>query len=80
MVFAWAVFEQVKQLRSVDEYHKQVHCFALAIAYPCALVFLFALGFFHAEGFFQAADSRDLPMVLLLTYGIGLAIAFKRYQ
>jgi hypothetical protein len=78
--FAWVVFEHVKQLRGVDEYHKQVHCLALAIAYPCALVLLFALGFFRAEGLFQRGDSRDLPMILLLTYAIGLTIAFKRYQ
>src|SRR5688572_28166782 len=73
--FLWMVLEHVKQARQLDEFHRQVHYLALAVAFPSALVLLFALGFFRAEGFFSGADSRDLPMLMVLSYAAGWAIA-----
>ncbi|HSE41195.1 MAG TPA: hypothetical protein VLH08_10575 [Acidobacteriota bacterium] len=78
--FGWVVFVHVRALMGADEYYKQVHCRAMAVAFPVSLVLLFALGFFRAEGFFSGADSRDLPMVLLVTYVIGLTASYKHYQ
>jgi hypothetical protein len=80
LCFAWIVVVHVLALLRADEYYKQVHCRAMAVAFPAALVLLFAVGFFHAEGFFRGADSRDLPMVMLITYAIGLTASYKHYQ
>lgn len=67
-------------MRSLDEFQKHVHFLALAIAFPVGLVALFALGYFRAEGLLQGADSRDLPIILILAYAGGLLIAWRHYR
>lgn len=57
--FAWVIWEQVRVMRSLDEFQKHVHFLALAIAFPIGLVMLFALGYFRSEGLLQGLDSRD---------------------
>ena len=79
LAFLWLVIEQVRQSRHYDEFHRQVQYLALGIAFPAALVVLFAIGFFRAEGIFAGADSRDLFMVLILSYAAGWTIAWRRY-
>jgi len=80
LCFAWAIFEEVRVVRKLDEFHRQFHNLALSVSFPVALILLFALGFFRAEGFLQGADPRDLPSVLLLAYSVGLGIAWKRFR
>ena len=77
---AWAIFEEVRVVRKLDEFHRQFHNLALSVSFPVALVLLFALGFFRAEGFLQGADPRDLPSVLLVAYAFGLLIAWNRFR
>lgn len=79
LAFLWLVIEQVSQSRRLDEFHRQVQYLALGIAFPTALVVLFAIGFFRAEGLFTGADSRDLFMVLIVSYAAGWSIAWRRY-
>lgn len=79
LAFLWLVVEQVRQSRHLDEFHRQVQYLALGIAFPAALVLLFAIGFFHAEGLLAGADSRDLFMVMILSYAAGWMIAWRRY-
>jgi putative effector of murein hydrolase len=78
--FAWVIWEQVRVMRSLDEFQKHVHFLALAIAFPVGLVALFALGYFRAEGLLEGADSRDLPIILILAYAGGLLIAWRHYR
>jgi hypothetical protein len=80
LAFLWLVVEQVKQSRHLDEFHREVQYLALGIAFPASLVVLFAIGFFHAEGMFTGADSRDLFIVMIISYAIGLSIAWRRYS
>ncbi|MCI0416079.1 hypothetical protein L0222_25170 [bacterium] len=79
LAFLWLVVEQVRLSRHLDEFHRQVQYLALGIAFPVALVLTFAIGFFRAEGLFAGADSRDLFMVLILSYAAGWTIAWRRY-
>jgi len=77
--FLWMILAQVRQSQKLDEFHRQVQCLALQIAFPVSLVALFAIGFFRAEGLFTGADSRDLFVILLISYAAGWTIAWKRY-
>ena len=79
LAFLWMVVEQVRLSRNLDEFHRQVQYLALGIAFPAALVLTFAIGFFRAEGLFAGADSRDLFMILILSYAAGWTIAWRRY-
>ena len=79
LAFLWLVIEQVRLSRGLDEFHRQVQYLALGIAFPTALVAIFAIGFFHAEGFLTGADSRDLFIVMILSYAAGWTIAWRRY-
>jgi len=82
MVLALAsfIFVYSRLIASLDEYQRQIQLHALAIGFPLSLVLVWALGYFRAEGFFQGGDPRDLPMVLLIAYGIGYAFAWVRYR
>ncbi len=79
LAFLWLVIEQVRLSRHLDEFHRQVQYLALGIAFPVALVLTFAIGFFRAEGLFAGADSRDLFMILILSYAAGWTIAWRRF-
>ena len=79
VAFLWLVIEQVRLSRNLDEFHRQVQYLALGIAFPVALVLTFAIGFFRAEGLFAGADSRDLFMILILSYAAGWTIAWRRF-
>jgi hypothetical protein len=56
--FLWAIYAEVRVIRGLDEFQKQMHILALAIAYPVSLVAVMALGFFRAEGLLAGADPR----------------------
>jgi hypothetical protein len=80
VAFATWVFLQVRIYRGLDEFERQVQFLALAIAFPASLVAVFALGLLRAEGFLSSADPRDLPIVMVGAYGVGLALAWRRYR
>lgn len=79
--FALTIWLQVRLLAgSLDEYQRQVQLTALAFAFPVSLVATFTIGYLGGEGLLRGADSRDLPTVMLLAYGIGRLIAWRRYR
>lgn len=80
LALASFIFVYARLLASLDEYQRQIQLFALAIGFPLSLVFVWSIGYFRAEGLFQGSDPRDLPVVMLLAYAIGYALAWMKYK
>jgi hypothetical protein len=78
--FALLVWAEVRVISSQDEFTRSVHALALAIAFPCSVVAVFTLGYLRAEGLLAGADPRDLPLVMIAVYALGLALAWRRYR
>jgi hypothetical protein len=66
--------------RTQDEYHRQVHHEALAIAFPVSLVLVFAVGYLRGEGILAGRDPRDLWLLLLVPYAFGFLARSRKYQ
>ena len=79
-VFASFIYFFARTISTLDEYQRQIHLFALAIGFPLSLVLAWAIGYFSAEGLLAGRDPRDLPLVLLIPYGIGYAVAWLKYR
>lgn len=80
VAFASFVFLYTRLLARMDEYQRQIQLYALAIGFPLSLVTAWAIGYFRAEGLLQGRDPRDLPLVLLIPYGVGFAAAWLKYR
>lgn len=78
--FASFIFFYARLLGKMDEYQRQIQLFALAIGFPLSLVTALGIGYFRAEGLLAGRDPRDLPLVLLIPYGIGFLVAWLRYK
>ena len=78
--FGVTIWIHVRLSASLDEFNRQVQYFALAIAFPVSLVAAFAIGYLAGEGLMTRFDPRDLPLVMILTYFISFAVAWRRYQ
>jgi hypothetical protein len=78
--FGLFVGGQVQVARALDEFQRQVQLVALSIAFPVSLVGAFAVSSFAAEGVLGSLDPRDLPLVMLLAYGFGLLLAWRRFR
>ena len=78
--FASFIFVYTRVLANMDEYQRQIQLFALAISFPLSLVLAWAIGYFRAEGLLAGRDPRDLPLVLLIPYGVGFALAWLKYR
>jgi len=78
--FASFVFLYARLLGTMDEYQRQIQLFALAIGFPLSLVTAWAIGYFRAEGLLAGRDPRDLPLVLLIPYGVGFLVAWLKYR
>ncbi len=70
----------VQVARALDEFQRQVQLVALSIAFPVSLVAAFGVSFLAAEGVLGSLDPRDLPLVMLLAYGLGLVVAWRRFR
>lgn len=80
LTFASFIFFYVRILSMMDEYRRQIQLFALAIGFPLSLALAWAIGYFRAEGLLQGRDPRDLPLVLLVPYGVGFLCAWLKYR
>jgi len=70
----------VRVARSQDEYHRQVHHEALAMAFPLSLVLVFAVGYLRGEGVLAGRDPRDLWLLLLVPYALGFILSSRKYR
>lgn len=77
---AFYLWIQVRVFHRLDEYERQIHFMALAIAFPTSFLAIFALGFLRAEGYLEGADPRDLCAVMGIAYAVGLTLAYRRYR
>jgi len=78
--FASFIFLYTRMLSTLDEYQRQIQLYALAIGFPLSLITAWGIGYFRAEGLLAGRDPRDLPLVLLIPYAIGFAIAWLKYR
>jgi len=80
LTFGLFVLLQFQLVSALDEFQRQVHATALAIAFPLSLVAIFAFGFLAREGLFVASDPRDLAGLMVFFYLIGYLVAHWRYR
>lgn len=80
--FAWFVWCVIGELRQADELQRRVNLEGLAFAFPAAMLLVMVLGLLELVGAqpegvftFQLLWSWFPPL-----YGIGVAIAWKRYR
>jgi len=78
--FALFIFFYVRLVSTLDEYQRQIQLYALAIGFPLSLVTAWGIGYFRAEGLLAGRDPRDLPLVLLIPYGVGFLISWLKYR
>lgn len=78
--FASFIFLYTRMLARMDEYQRQIQLYALAIGFPLSLVTAWGIGYFRAEGLLAGRDPRDLPLVLLIPYAVGFAVAWLKYR
>jgi len=78
--FGLFIFFYVRLVSTLDEYQRQIQLYALAIGFPLSLVTAWGIGYFRAEGFLAGRDPRDLPLVLLLPYGVGFLASWLKYR
>jgi len=78
--FAGFIFFYARMISTLDEYQRQIQLYALAIGFPLSLVTAWAIGYFRAEGFLAGRDPRDLPLVLLIPYGVGFLASWLKYR
>jgi hypothetical protein len=78
--FASFIFLYARLLSRMDEYQRQIQLYALAIGFPLSLVTAWGIGYFRAEGLLAGRDPRDLPLVLLIPYGVGFVAAWLKYR
>ena len=70
----------LRLLRETDEMQQRIHLEALAIAFPSSAVAIFACEYLRKAGFITALKPDWALMIMLLLWGLGLFIAWRRYQ
>lgn len=72
----WAFMTFVRQ---IDEFQRRIHFEAFAFSLGCTGIITFTLGLLENEGVPQLSLTWVLPMIIAF-WGIGLAIAERRYR
>jgi hypothetical protein len=81
LAFGLFVFLQFRLISSLDEYQRQLHTMAVAIAFPVSMVAIFGFGFFLREGLLaEYDDPRDLAGMMVVLYLLGYLVARWRYR
>ena len=81
--FAFFIITGISEIRSCDEFTKQLHLEALAIAFPLSLLLLMIRTLLENAYLLPQGDNWDFGNVwlyLCLLYFIGLAMAWRRYR
>jgi hypothetical protein len=78
--FGWFVVRFTSMLRAADELQRRIELEALAIALPLSVALLMTLALLHSARIIAGADDRYLFAHLIILYGVGRAIAWRRYR
>jgi hypothetical protein len=75
----FGVFALISFVRSIDELQRQIQLEGIAFSLGMTGVITFSLGLLEGTGFPFISMTWVLPMMIAL-WGIGVAIASRRYQ
>ena len=78
--FGWFVIRFTAMLRAADELQRRIELEALAIALPLSVALVMTLALLRSAHILYVADDEYLFMYLLILYGVGRAIARRRYR
>ena len=70
----------LKLMREVDELQRRIHLEALVIAFLSSLVTVFACEYLRKAGFISQFKPDYILMAMLVYWGIGFFVAWRRYQ
>jgi hypothetical protein len=76
----WLVIQLRVIRQSTDELFQRVLLEALAIAYPSVAVAMLAAEYFRKAGFITSLKPDHVLLVMMLFFGIGYFIAWRRYR
>ncbi|MGE3468052.1 MAG: hypothetical protein AB7J13_14115 [Pyrinomonadaceae bacterium] len=70
----------LRLIRMTDELQRKIHLEALAIAFPSSAVVIFSFEYLRKAGFITEFKPDYALIVMVIFWGIGFLIAWKRYQ
>lgn len=76
---AWALWDFVERVRSLDELLRRIHLEALAIGFGGTLLVVFSWGFLEGVGI-EPLSGFVVFGILMVLYGLGLLWAQRRYR
>jgi hypothetical protein len=82
VAFLWFLGTAVRVARGLDELERRIQLEALAVAYPTAIALLMAFALLDRAGFVVPGFERmrDLALLAMLPYPIGVMVAKRRYS
>jgi hypothetical protein len=70
----------LRLLRGIDELQRRIHLEALVVAFPSTLVAVFACEYLRKAGIISQFKPDYILTAMMVFWGIGLFIAWRRYQ
>jgi hypothetical protein len=67
-------------IRQTDELQRRVHLEALAIAFPSTAVLVFAAEYMRKAGLISQFKPDYVLVAMLVLWGVGFLVAWRRYQ
>lgn len=79
-LFAYAVVSYCRLVRQADELQRHIHLEALALAFPASIVAVFLCEYLRKADFIAQFKPDYALMMMLLLWGLGYVLAWRRYQ
>ena len=80
VAYAFCLLTCLKLLREADELQRRIHLEALVIAFLSSIVTVVAFEYLRKAGIISQFKPDYILMAMLIYWGIGLFIAWRRYQ
>ncbi|MBX3277247.1 MAG: hypothetical protein KF868_04490 [Acidobacteria bacterium] len=78
--YVLALVGYMRLIRLGDELQRRIHLEALAIAFPSSAVAVLACEYLRKAGFIAEFKPDYALMIMLVLWGLGFFIAWRRYQ
>ncbi len=78
--YAFALTSYLGLIRRTDELQRRIHLEALAIAFPTTAVAVLAAEYLQKAGAIAEIKADYILMTMLVLWGVGFAIAWRRYR